>query len=64
MSPKDFETPAHAFQTLGYDVLQKKYGVKYLNVFERPFEKVDLGDGVELKFNQDILHSDLWWTCR
>ncbi|CAD7845171.1 MAG: Iron-sulfur cluster-binding protein [Olavius algarvensis Delta 4 endosymbiont] len=59
MQPKDVETPAHAFQTLGYHDLQNKYGVKYLNVFERPFQKVDLGGGVELNFNQDILESDL-----
>jgi len=58
MQPKDVETPAHAFQTLGYHQLQKKFGVKYLNVFERPFQKVDLGSGVVLNFNQDILESD------
>ena len=58
MNPKDFETPAHAFKTLGYETLQKKYGVKFLNVFERPFEKVDLSGGVVLNFNQDILQSD------
>ena len=58
MQPKDLETPAHAFQTLGYRQLRKKYGIKYLNVFERPFQKLDLGGGVELNFNQDILESD------
>jgi len=58
MDPGDIETPAHAFKTLGYETFQKRYGVKFLNVFERPFEKVDLGGGVELKFNHDILHSD------
>ncbi len=57
--PKDYETPAHAFQTLGYDVLAKRYGVKYINVFERPFDEVDLGEGVRLNFNRDILESDL-----
>lgn len=56
--PKDKETPAHAFETLGYGVLKKRYGVKYANVFERPFEKVDLGAGVVLNFNTDILESD------
>jgi uncharacterized protein (DUF362 family) len=56
--PKDKETPIHAFETLGYGSLQKRYGVQYLNILDRPFEKVDLGDGVELSFNQDILHSD------
>lgn len=58
MDPKDRETPAHAFETLGYSVLRKRYGVKYINVFERPFEKVDLGAGVVLNFNTDILDSD------
>ena len=58
MNPKDSATPAHAFETLGYGVLKQKYGIKYINVFERPFEKVDLGDGVELNFNSDILNSD------
>ncbi len=55
---KDRETAAHAFETLGYGTLKKRYGVKSMNVFERPFEKVDLGGGVELSMNTDILHSD------
>jgi len=58
MNPKDSATPAHAFETLGYGVLKQKYGIKYINVFKRPFEKVNLGDGVELNFNSDILNSD------
>ena len=56
--PKDKQTPAHAFETLGYKRLGDKYGVKTVNVMDRPFEKVDLGDGIELKFNTDILNSD------
>ena len=56
--PKDTATQAHAFETLGYGVLKQKYGIKYINVFERPFEKVDLGDGVVVKFNNNILNSD------
>ncbi|MBT3388262.1 MAG: DUF362 domain-containing protein, partial [Desulfobacula sp.] len=55
---KDKETPAHAFKTLGYETLRKKYGVKFINIFDRDFEKVDLGEGIELKFNSDIMHSD------
>jgi len=55
---KDFATPAHAFESLGYGVLKQRYGVKYLNVFERPFKKLDLGDGVSMRFNTDILNSD------
>ncbi len=58
LDPRDRETPAHAFETLGYGALQKRYGVKSLNVFERPFEKVDLGAGVVLNYNVDILESD------
>jgi len=56
--PKDMETQRHAFQNLGYGELKKRYGVKHINIWERPFENIDLGDGVELKFNSDILHSD------
>jgi uncharacterized protein (DUF362 family) len=56
--PKDVQTPAHAFESLGYGTLKNRYGVDYVNVFERPFEKVDLGDGVSLNFNTDIVHSD------
>jgi uncharacterized protein (DUF362 family) len=56
--PKDFETIAHAFETLGYNSLKTRYGVKTVNVFERPFEEVDLGDDVVLNFNKDILESD------
>ena len=55
---KDLETPAHAFKTLGYDALKKKYGVNYFNTFERPFEKVDVGESITLNFNRDILESD------
>jgi uncharacterized protein (DUF362 family) len=56
--PKDRETPAHAFETLGYTALKKRYGVKTLNVFERTFKRIDLGAGVVLNFNEDVLHSD------
>jgi uncharacterized protein (DUF362 family) len=55
---KDTETAAHAFETLGYQVLAKRYGVKVFNVFERPFEKVDFGDEVQLNLNTDLLDSD------
>jgi uncharacterized protein (DUF362 family) len=57
-TPKDRKTPAHAFENLGYTILKKRYGIKYINVFERPFEKVDCGAGVVLNFNTDILHND------
>jgi len=56
--PKDVAAQIHAFESLGYGQLKKKYGVRYVNIWERPFERVDLGDGVVVKFNRDILHAD------
>ena len=56
--PDDTETPRHAFEVLGYNKLQRKYGVKVINVFERPFRKVELDGGISLNFNEDILESD------
>ena len=56
--PKDKETPNEAFESLGYNVLRKRYGIKVLNIFERPFKRIDLGGGVVLNFNEDILHCD------
>jgi len=58
MDPKDMETQLHAFENLGYHELTKRYGVKHINIWQRPFEKIDLGDDVELNFNTDILNSD------
>jgi len=55
---KDKETPAHAFESLGYQRLNKRYGVKAINVFDREFREVDLGNGDTLNFNVDILDSD------
>jgi len=57
-APRDTETPAHAYNYLGYEILKQRYGVKYINVMERPFEKVELGDDVFLNFNTDIINSD------
>jgi len=54
----DRETAEHAFETLGYNIFKKRYGVKILNVFERPFKKVALEEGMELSFNIDYLESD------
>jgi len=58
MIPGDRETPAHAFNSLGYENLKKRYGVKYFNIFERPFEKVEIEKGLTLNYNKDILHCD------
>ncbi|MFH0960683.1 MAG: DUF362 domain-containing protein [Pseudomonadota bacterium] len=59
LDPKDRETQEDAYMYLGYRSLEKQYGIKCVKVFERPFEKVDLGDGVTLNFNTDILNSDV-----
>ncbi len=58
VDPNDRETPAQAFEQLGYNVLKNRYGVKTLNIFERPFRKVDFGEGVTLNFNEDVLEGD------
>jgi len=50
MIPGDRDTPAHAFKSLGYENLKKRYGIKYINVFERPFEKVEIEEGLTLKY--------------
>ncbi len=44
--PKDKATPAHAWETLGYNTLAKRYGVKIVNLFEQPYKKVDVGEFV------------------
>jgi uncharacterized protein (DUF362 family) len=59
LDPKDRETQEDAYRYLGYRGLEKQYGIKCVKVFERPFEKVDLGDGVTLNFNTDIVNSDV-----
>ncbi len=55
---KDGRNTADAYEKLGYRVLEKRYGVKLVDVHQRPFEKVDLGEGVTLRFNVDFLESD------
>jgi len=56
--PKDTATAQHAFEGLGYNELGRRYGVKCVDVHHRPFEKVDLGEGVTLSFSKDFLESD------
>ena len=56
---KDSATPAHAFETLGYNTLKKRFGLKVINVFEHPFRKIQLGDGIALNYNIHALESDM-----
>ncbi|MBN1803345.1 MAG: DUF362 domain-containing protein [Candidatus Lokiarchaeota archaeon] len=55
----DFETTRNAYEYLGYNRLKKKYGINSINIFERPFKKIDLGDNIELMYNLDAMESDL-----
>ncbi|MFH2099626.1 MAG: DUF362 domain-containing protein [Pseudomonadota bacterium] len=57
--PKDKETPPHAFETLGYNKLAQRYGVKVKNVMEGPFKKTELADGQTLRFHEDVLAADV-----
>ena len=54
----DKETSAHAFETLGYNSLKKLFGVRSINVFDREFKKMEIGEGEFLNFNADIIESD------
>ncbi len=54
----DSETSKHAYEQLGYYNLAKRYGIKCIDIFERPFRKIDMGRGGELAFNEDIIESD------
>lgn len=56
--PRDRETPAHAFETLGYNTMKRKYGIKVVNLFERPYEKITFRDGTTLNFSADFLKAD------
>ena len=58
IDPKDKETVPQSFEQLGYNVLKKRYGVKSVSIYDRPFQRVNLGEGVEFNFNSDILESD------
>ncbi len=56
--PRDRETPAHAFETLGYNALKQRYGIKVVDLFERPHEKITFRDGTAFNFSTDFLKSD------
>lgn len=58
LKPNDKETAAHAFEYLGYNALTKRYGIKVINIFDRPFEKVQLDNEIEISLNADALNSD------
>lgn len=56
--PGDREIPEHAYRSMGYELFKKKYGIEVINVFERPFKKFKLDNGISLNINSDILDCD------
>ena len=56
--PKDKSAHENAVDYLGYRSFEKKYGVRLIDVFKRPIKEVDLGDGIMVNINSDIMHSD------
>jgi len=58
-NPRDTATQEHAFDTLGYRVLERRYGARCVNVLNRPFTRADFGDGMRLSFSRDAMESDL-----
>lgn len=58
LNPKDKHIGQKAFEGLGYNNLKKRYGVKLIDVWERPFEKVEVAEGIHLKVNSDLMASD------
>jgi len=56
--PADEETPAHAFEHLGYNRLHQRYGVKCINIMKSPFKSVPVESGGRLRFNRHVLESD------
>ena len=45
------------FKALGYDYLRKKYGVKLVDFFDEPFQRVEI-DGFPLSFSKVALEAD------
>ena len=58
INPDEKHIGQKSFEGLGYHKLQQRYGVKLFDVWERPFEKVEIADGLSLKVNTDLMESD------
>jgi len=56
--PKDKETPADAWEKLGYNTLAKRHGIKIVNLFERPYKKVDIGCDFPANVSADAVNAD------
>ena len=58
VKPNDRKTVDHAFVSLGYQNLARRYGVRVVDLWQRPFEKRDLGQGISLGFSVEALDCD------
>ncbi len=56
--PKDKDTPADAWEKLGYNILAKRHGLKIVNLFARPYKKVDIGGDFPLNVSADAIDAD------
>ncbi|SMC22482.1 Uncharacterized conserved protein, DUF362 family [Desulfacinum hydrothermale DSM 13146] len=59
VDPREKGLAQAAFTSLGYFKLADRYGIQVVDVFQRPFRKVAVADGISLNFNRDALESDL-----
>lgn len=59
MKPRDPALCEAAYASLGYTRLQKRYGVQLLNIHLEPFQEIELGNGLHLRFNRQALESDV-----
>ena len=57
--PKDKVTTAHAWETLGYNTLSQRYGLKVVNLFEQPYKKIDLGE-LSVNISAPALEADFF----
>jgi uncharacterized protein (DUF362 family) len=58
LDPRDKDIAIQAFENLGYTYLEKRFGVKLVNVHRETFVETDLGDDVRLNFNRQFIESD------
>ena len=55
VDPKGQPIGAKSFEGLGYKKLVQRYGVKLWDVWERPFQKVEVAEGIRLRVNEDLM---------
>ena len=58
VDPKGKHIGDKSFEVLGYKKLAQRYGVKLLDIWERPFQKVAVAEGIHLRVNEDLMRAD------